>query len=339
MRVLIAIILLSSSFASPAQTKDFENYLKQVERNAKGLATMYFGVGTHVTGFEQVPGGAFHFLAHKETGEQYSLYLLPDMETIIQGNALSKHITSIDDAHKIPALEAIAIANKKKQELADETKKHFDKLKKGTASALLDGNFEDQTRIDKDRVYKPSSSSEFANSTKDDGFSDYKSLSGVTFGEGNKNVYVFVDLNCPACQHEFNFILKSAKSHQTKVTFIPVAFVKPKDSVDKAVALLSVIENSERQALLHRLIQNQPFSALVNDSNTSTREGALALKANMAAFFDQPSPVTPYIVALTERGYQRIGTTNRDTIEKLFVHSIPSASSMKQSEARDIQQR
>ena len=75
MRVLIAIILLSSSFASRAQTKDFENYLKQVERNAKGLATMYFGVGTHVTGFEQVPGGAFHFLAHKKTGEQYSLYL------------------------------------------------------------------------------------------------------------------------------------------------------------------------------------------------------------------------------------------------------------------------
>ena len=118
MRVLIAIILLSSSFASRAQTKDFENYLKQVERNAKGLATMYFGVGTHVTGFEQVPGGAFHFLAHKETGEQYSLYLLPDMETIIQGNALSKHITNIDDAHKIPALEAIAIANKKKTRIS-----------------------------------------------------------------------------------------------------------------------------------------------------------------------------------------------------------------------------
>ena len=86
-------------------------------------------------------------------------------------------------------------------------------------------------------------------------------------------------------------------------------------------------------------IQNQPFSALITDSHTSNREGALALKANMTAFFEQPNPVTPYIVTLTERGYQRIGTTNRDTIEKIFVHSIPSASSMKQSEARDIQQR
>ena len=93
MRVLIAIILLSSSFASRAQTQDFENYLKQVERNAKGLATMYFGVGTHVTGFEQVPGGAFHFLAHKKTG----------LRSLTDGPGGSRRGSFTDGTSKLPA--------------------------------------------------------------------------------------------------------------------------------------------------------------------------------------------------------------------------------------------
>lgn len=338
---LLCYFLALSANAEHAET--FSNYLKQAERNAKGLVTLYFGAGSYVTSFEQVAGGAFHLNAVSSKGGELSLFLLPDMKTLIQGTLLSQNITNQKEAHNITTLEAIAASNAKREKQLAETQMHFDRIRKGTASQLLDDEgFEDHSQPTATVKAKPLELlSSTANKTVDadelKGFVEYEKLNYVTYGQGESHIYAFIDLNCPACQHEFQYLVDTALDKNVQIHFAPVAFVRPRDSVDKAIFLFTEQDNKKQQALLERLIKKGRLGDLFpQTTGTANINAARKLQSNMSIFYEQPNPQTPYLVGETESGYIRIGTANRAKIDEVMTLVADFASHTMQSEAESI---
>ena len=337
MKSLVLVVCILTSIPASVFADTFSDYLSTAERRGKGLVTTYFGAGSYVKSFKQVPGGAFKLDAVSKEGESLSLFMLGDFETLIYGQMITPHIADKAQAGGLPVLEQIAERNKKRISLRKKTTEFVAKYSAGTAAALLnDDNFEkDTTEPPAAHLATPQSQSE---EESDNVILDkVRGLQHVQLGEGNRELFLFMDLNCPACQQELPHLIEMAKSRSVSIKVIPVAFVKPQDSTDKAIHLLSETNSKARIDRLKLLAQRKSFSQLVSDNKSVVNiKAAQSLQQNNKVFNSLPNIATPYFVANTNYGLITRALVSKAKVEQLIDAITPIAAQTMQSDGQAV---
>lgn len=331
------VLALCTALLTPvfAVADTFSEYLHTAERRGKGLVTKYFGAGSYVKTFEQVPGGAFYLDAVSKDGQSLTLYMLGDFETLIQGKLITPHIAEEAAAGGIPYLEQRAKRNKHRIETTGKIKKQVSKYSAGTAASLLNDTGFSQPQQIKPKLATPNTSSNQQDTEAL--LAKIQDLPHAALGEGEKQLFVFIDLNCPACQRELPHLKELAEKKSVSINMIPVAFVKPQDSTDKAIHLLTEKDPTKRTERLFHLAQRRPFHQLVAQTKSVINiEAARGVQDNNQVFQSLPRSATPYFVAQTDSGLVTRALTSQAKVEQLIDAITPIAAQITQSEAQPI---
>jgi protein-disulfide isomerase len=316
MKYLISILLLLAG-DSFGQQNIYSAYERKAHKQAKGLVALYYGLDNQIVTFDPAPGGAFHILIKDNSTEQTkSLYLLSDLEHLIEGKLLSPLETNASQVADINPLKRIAQANKQlKQQIADfeaqarqfnsaspatasKTDSPASPLVGNTAATLLGSGFKPTIKHTDTEPYVTHSAVGL-----DDHFKKLTELNALTWGTGNKVLYAFVDLNCPACRQAHRQIAQSFSEDELTIHYIPVGILG-QDSEIKAVLSLAPTDNSQRLEAFDYLITTNkaPDLQQVEVDELLIDQGWQKYKENTLAFLDLPRPVTPTFAVMGSDG-------------------------------------
>lgn len=125
----------------------------------------------------------------------------------------------------------------------------------------------------------------------------------VTYGEGKKLLYVFIDPNCPACREAIQFINTKVVGTGVEVRYLPLSILGP-DSQDKASYILDVTDNAERQARFDALHSNhKKMGEIISGfSYKNAMKGDKAALINFALLKASGTVSTPRFMYMTQQG-------------------------------------
>lgn len=281
-------------------------------RKALGLTRLYFGGEAKIQDFSPTVAGAYRIIVN-DNGDIREVYLMSDLQSMIEGKLYSTLIRTEDSAHGIKALTKYALKNQQVdmagQRITEAVNALSDQknITQKTAAGLLENGFTDHTAATTPKRYTPTDISGISN----DFYQQITELQNITVGTSKKEIYLFIDLNCPACRKAEPRIMPFVERGQLVVHYIPVGFLpnhydrKNKDITDseaKAMYALIPNENHDRHNLLKTLLSSEPVDNLVNAEAPQElrNRGYRYMKENTLTFFKLPIPATPMAVYLMD---------------------------------------
>lgn len=291
---------------------------RKAYKKALGLVALYYGIDHQLTTFNPIPGGGFELeITDSHSDQTRSLFLLADLEHLIEGKLLSPLDLNAQH-HQIKPLKKLAehnlqvnqqlsefkqqlspnYASKLASELLTDTSQAVQStpLTGKTAAHYLKAPFTAQSEP------APSDFLRYGSGLSEH-YATLSSLNHFSWGNGNKDLYVFVDLNCPACRQAHRAIEKNIDKEQVTIHYIPVGILG-QDSEAKASLVLAPNENDARNEAFHYLFQKAKASELVDISvdQSLINQGWQRYKENTLAFLNLPRPVTPTFAVMSEQG-------------------------------------
>lgn len=297
----ITVVLFSLWFALQswqlcAQEEVYSHYLDKAKKQAAKLTALYYGAEDRLVGFEHGPAGTFVVsLQNVNSLETRTLYLLSDLEHLIEGRLLSGLIRNKASAHGIKSLESLAEQNARLDKTIATFKNNITGgVNQQTAASLLDGGFVDQAQAQNTLTTADNIISSFDNDTAL--YDSLNELHYVQQGTGENILYVFVDHNCPACIKMHEHLENIDLPQNVSVRYIPVAIVN-EDSEAKAVYTLVPSKNAARLTTMQYLMRSTPLNQLTNEipEKEQLDKAFLKYRENTLTFFKMPMPGTPYI--------------------------------------------
>ena len=325
MKHLRALLILSVSMlaftAHSNESVEYQHYFAMAKQRASGLIVIYYGAQNIIESFENGPAGTFKInTRNTATGETKELFMLSDMQHILEGTMYSQLSRDMSSANGIPALERIIQSNIDRDELVKKVARQTSQpIRGGTAASLLEG-FSDYT-ADASNVQPLENIVEVPNTSKE----LYESFDGLHYashGTGDEIVYIFVDHNCPACIQMHAALNDEDIPANVSVRYIPVGIVN-KDSEAKATYVLSINDQEIRMDVSSRLLVSKPLNELVaaEADPAKIQQGWTRFRENTLAFFTLPVPATPFIAA--KRADQYVLTAVADpTLLKEIISSV-----------------
>ena len=291
----------------------YEAMKKKAYNKALGLTRIYFGSDAELIEFSPSVSGSYRLIVSKN-GQENEMYLLSDLQNIIEGRLHSPLIRNVESAHGIKFLEGQARKNTRidsVEGLFYETANQVTPPITGkTAASLLEGEFQDYSNQNAitEMLHVPTpdrSTNELSQSMYD----KITSLQNASSGSATKEIYLFVDLNCPACMKVEPRLIPYVKKGMVNINYIPVGFLPDRyqrnnpditDSEAKAMYALIPAQNEDRLAVLHSLLSPRPVDELIDtEAPQELRNiGYNHLKNNNFVFFSLPQSVTPLAVYL-----------------------------------------
>lgn len=316
----------------------YSSYQKKAYNRALTLITQHYGVGMTVVDFGPAPAGLFRIqVIEKGESQTQDIYLLSDLEHLIEGPLLSPNHTQTNTQVAVsdeglpvqPNLVKHQLISQFKQLLGNHTsdsssltKKKSQPLLGNTAASILRNTHSDPLPASSNSVLFKNQSHSLP-----EHFEKIKQLNVLSFGNGKKELYAFVDLNCPACRQAHKTLEKLDLSEVT-IHFIPVAILG-EDSEMKASLTLAPIDNQDRLDAFHYLMQNRRASELVDIEvdQVFIDQGWQRYKSNTLAFLDLPRPVTPTFAVMSESGPIIQAAVNKRQLQRLVDLAVPNSRS------------
>jgi hypothetical protein len=155
------------------------------------------------------------------------------------------------------------------------------------------------THMNKSQVQEafvmPEVSTSTPQATKRDILEEAKLLDAVTFGNKNApSVYVFFDLQCPACLLAHKTLEKLTLEGLLKVHYIPVG-IQNKESIVRTAYSLIPTDNSKRQVVFNHMKKQIPIEQLLTSkaNESELKIGLIGALKNKKVFVKLPNPATP----------------------------------------------
>jgi len=279
------LLLTTSLFLSGnslSASNKYPGYEMYVESRAKILIHQYFNGGVTVTSFSANPGGVYSIVAGSGKKKR-QFYLLPDMQTVIEGKLYSPHIIDTADAHGAPGL--VEIANRNKATLA--TISGISSQKKTTKSEnVTPPKLANKYHFDKQAFYEKVIKTQV-----------------ISKGSGKKQLYVFFDFMCQGCREAHKYLDQLTSKHDVTVNYIPVG-VLGEESIAKATYSLIHQDNAERIRIMEALTNKDPINSVIKKHAPKDKLslGYQGYVNNTATFRELPSnrQLTPTFVYLSE---------------------------------------
>jgi hypothetical protein len=328
---LLAFTHVNSSHAQEPHTESVYGALQTLAHHkALGMVRMYFGTEAKITEFSPSVAGSYRIII-SDGGASREMYLMSDLQSLIEGKLYSTLVRSAASAHGISTLEKYSQRNQAVDNAANFVKSSVEGINKdksitvNTAASLLDGGFSDLRKTEQPAKYKVKDSREISAEF----YQKITELQNITVGSSKKEIYLFIDLNCPACRKSEPRLKPFIERGQLTVNYIPVGFLldsydrKNKDITDsEAKAMYALIPQSEdkRALLLQTLLSASHVDELIDvEAPQALRNrGYKYMKENTLSFFKLPVPATPMAVYLSN-GYPRFKalSENNTTPSKL----------------------
>lgn len=313
-------ILLSwmLAFVCQAESDIYSAHQRKAYKQALGLVALYYGIDHQIVRFNPIPGGVFELeVINTSTQQPRSLFLLADLEHLIEGRLLS---SLSDDQHQqtIAPLKRLAAHNQQLNQQISQFKQNV----KSISDLPVSSEGEDQAsesvkakplvgrtaasylKTPFEFNGKSGSPSVFAtNEGLKDSYAALTQLHHLSWGHGEKTLYAFVDLNCPACRQAHAAIEANISPDDVTIHYIPVGILG-QDSEAKASLVLAPNDNLERNEAFNYLFQTAKVGDLVDITidRGVMDQGWQRYKDNTLAFLNLPRPVTPTFAVLSEQG-------------------------------------
>lgn len=301
-----------SAFTSAIQDAEYSK--------AASLLVRYFGGELTIENIERGPAGSIYIKAiSNQDGSRRTLFMLPDQQHVIEGVLYSPHMTreQITNLH--------SSVSRSRAHLQSNLDASREEMRSTISSALKDGSsnadvVEATKRAITARVQQTSTAKREHNEVvakslvqqpelktaalprvnnvvdKENILNQIESADWISEGTGDKIVYVFYDLTCPACLEVHGHLQKYISSGAIEVRYLPVGALGP-DALIRASLALMPSKNDSRLALLKLLSNNRPVSELLQDvpaaPETTQREGHAAALKNLNILVSTQRVATP----------------------------------------------
>lgn len=340
-------------FACQAGQDIYSAHERKAYKKALGLVALYYGIDHQLTAFHSLPGGGFELqVTQPQTNETRTLFLLADLEHVIEGVLLSPLDVNAENQVITPLKKLAAHNQQIKQQLSDfkqqitstmspplpvtysadtgakqtdPDKTNTEKSNTEQSSAPLVGNTAATYLKSPFNVESTPARSPFLHDANElnEHYSRLKNLNHFSWGTGNKVLFVFVDLNCPACRQAHSAIEKNINQDEVTIYYIPVGILG-QDSEVKASLVLAPNENDDRIEAFDYLFQKAKASELVDISvdRALVDQGWQRYKENTLAFLNLPRPVTPTFAVMSEQGPVIRPAVNASQIQSMIDMAI-----------------
>ncbi|MFY0667818.1 MAG: hypothetical protein JXQ95_07285 [Alteromonas stellipolaris] len=338
---VLCLLAPLSGFAANEPSQQTESVYQALQdsayKKALGLTQLYFGVNATLDEFTPSVAGSFRMII-KVNGKVEEMYLLSDLQSIINGQLYSPLIVNADSAHGIKALTTYAKRNQTIDEARNtvlasarnlQTSSPKEVLTQRTAAMDMNTGFEDMSKPS--TIGKTPLSNTESSGISPQMFADIQHLKSVSYGEGSKHIYLFADLNCTACMAAEPTLQELARGGEVTLHYIPVGMLtRPEDegkditdSQAKAMYTLIPNNNSGRQYLFDKLLDRRPVTDLIKEEAAQElrNRGYSAMKANTLMFFKLPLPATPLAV-FTVNGIPRFKALGQAFLRKASLDSL-----------------
>jgi protein-disulfide isomerase len=336
---VLSIIASSVNASIESQTESvYAAYTDNAYKKALGLTRLYYGSDAKLTDFEQTVSGAFRMLV-QDGGTSKEVYLLSDLQNVIEGKLLSPLIKDKESAHGIKALETYS----KRNQIVDNAGAAVRaSVKTNKTITVQPVSLTDTT----DFIDHSSTASQKKLTTTDDSgislefYNQITQLSNITKGTSDKELYVFIDFNCPACRLAEPRIENFIDKGEITIHYIPVGFLpdhyerkgsQMTDSEAKAMYSLIPKQNSDRVLLAKHLLTSRPVAQIITQEapQDSRNVAYRAMKENTLAFYKLPIPATPMAVYLVNGIPRFTPLSEKNTSTKVFTQLINRVDSNK----------
>lgn len=303
--LLLFVVSMTIVLPVAADELIYQQYFELAQKRAAGLVAMYYGAQKVVIKFDNGPAGTFRVATRDTgTGDEKVFYMLSDMQHLLEGQLLSQLFREPASAKGIASLERIIEGNIQRDQLIAGVKAQVTQpVRGGTAASILKTP---NTKLAKSapQSVEPLTPLLTPKSTNAELYESLGKLHFAELGDGQNIVYMFIDHNCPACINMHQEIKKMDIPKSVTVRYIPVGFLG-EDSEMKASYALSINNEKLRHQAIATMLTKQPLNDLViaDAEPEKVQEGWKRFRDNTLAFFQMPTPSTPFVAANIDGRY------------------------------------
>lgn len=343
MKIKYFFLLIAAFSFSALSNELFNDYEKGVKRASNAIVYKYFGPEASILRIDQSPVGTYKIVFIDKSNIERTLFLLQDLKHFIEGQMYSPLTADVDQANGNEYLTEVAKRNAKRKDVVSGLTRAISE-EKAISETQESTNAEKQIKLEGKNtgvitnrtkplvntsalnfttqnkspfIYKPKS-------TPNELLERVKSATTISVGSGEKDIYVFLDVECPTCAYMHPFFM-AAKSSNVTIHFVPVGFMS-KTSPSKAILVYSKPNNRDRLEQLKESMGNIPLADLLDPSlppnelfeSDEFKSAAQIYIANLEIFRDLPVPLTPTLIFDTENG-AKIMTAESNALLQLAI--------------------